>query len=147
MNELIEHSFTNKDIERGYSVCQTCKDKIHTLQAGFECRRVACDLCGSSVVTTKEWNKGQKEVKLIIPRDREGYFDNFDSGNRIELDLQKGEILLNGAAIHHVLNVSFGQYNDHKKSKTVTVELLCSDVVTTAERPMDDKLACEVLSK
>lgn len=57
MSQSIEHSFTNKDIERGYSVCQTCKDKIHTHQAGLDCLCVTCDLCGSSVVEIAEFKR------------------------------------------------------------------------------------------
>lgn len=57
MSESIKHSFTNKDMERGYSVCDVCKDKIHTHQAGFECARVECDICGYSVIAAVEFER------------------------------------------------------------------------------------------
>lgn len=51
---------TETDKDRGYQVCVKCLNKVHILQAGFECRHVICEKCDASVVIKSEFFDGNR---------------------------------------------------------------------------------------
>ena len=48
-------SFTNEDINRGYQICQDCRDKVHLLEAGFDVDQFRCMRCNCWVADKGEF--------------------------------------------------------------------------------------------
>ena len=56
--------FTESDYEIGFAICE-CGENVHTLQAGFDGKRVVCEKCGSSVISIEDWNKDCDGVEIL----------------------------------------------------------------------------------
>lgn len=56
--------FTEEDYEIGFAICE-CGKNVHTLQAGFDAKRVICDTCKSSVISIDEWNRADDGAEIL----------------------------------------------------------------------------------
>jgi hypothetical protein len=63
--KIVPRKFNKKDYEIGYALCEACKVNFHTLREGIEAKRIACDLCGSSVVPIGEWDRNVLAVEFL----------------------------------------------------------------------------------
>lgn len=58
-------TFTEIELNQGYAVCSDCESNIHTLQAGFDAKRIACTVCGYSVIPVSEFNKTMDGAEIL----------------------------------------------------------------------------------
>lgn len=56
--------FTKSDYELGFAICE-CGKNVHTLQAGFDGKRVICYECKCSVISIEDWNRADDGAEIL----------------------------------------------------------------------------------